>query len=179
MSPLLLLIAGSIRHGSVSDAVVRTATTLTSANHVARAYGETHLLPHFNPALEGSHLPGAVARLRSTFAGADAFMFCTPEYAGALPGALKNLLEWAIGGCMYQKPAGWINTATAPTGAARAHDSLRTVLNYTGALTIPDACVRIPVNRASVTPVGLISDGTTRADIAAALETLSAAVTKR
>lgn len=174
----LVLIAGGIRRGSVSDAVVRTAATLPSERHVARPYAETHLLPHFNPALEGAGLPETVTRLRAALAGADGFMFSTPEYAGALPGALKNLLEWAIGGWMYQKPVGWINTSTAPSGAVRAHESLHTVLNYTGALTIPDACVHVPVGRESVDPSGLISDAGIRAGIAAALETLSAAVAR-
>ncbi|GAA3092421.1 NADPH-dependent FMN reductase [Streptosporangium carneum] len=177
MRPTLLVIAGSVRRGSVSDAVARTAAALTSESHVVRAYGETSLLPHFNPDLEGDGLPEVVTRLRSALATADAFMFCTPEYAGALPGALKNLLEWAIGGWMYRKPAGWINTSTAPSAAARAHESLHTVLNYTGALVIPDACVRLPIDRALVTPTGLIPDDRVTAGIIGALETLSAAVT--
>ncbi|WP_306796085.1 NAD(P)H-dependent oxidoreductase [Nocardia sp. XZ_19_369] len=24
-------------------------------------------------------------------------LFCTPEYAGTLPGSLKNLLDWTVG----------------------------------------------------------------------------------
>jgi chromate reductase, NAD(P)H dehydrogenase (quinone) len=38
-------------------------------------------------------MPSAVADLRAHIAEADAIVICTPEYAGALPGALKNLLE--------------------------------------------------------------------------------------
>ena len=45
----------------------------------------------------------------------------TPEYAGAMPGALKNLLEWLIGDeaprSIYEKPVGWVNTS--PRGARR------------------------------------------------------------
>ncbi len=65
-------------------------------------------------------------------------LFCTPEYAGALPAALKNLLEWTIGDAgTYQKPVAWINAAgpAAPTGAADAHESLRKVLRLRRAPT--------------------------------------------
>ena len=61
---------------------------------------------------------------------------CTPEYAGALPGSFKNLLDWTVGGGQtYGMPVAWINVsgAAAPTGGADAHDSLRKVLGYTGA----------------------------------------------
>jgi NAD(P)H-dependent FMN reductase len=69
-----------------------------------------------------------VQQLREQTAAADALLICTPEYAGALPGALKNLLEWTVGDAgTYGKPIAWINAAgpAAPTGAADAHDSLR------------------------------------------------------
>jgi NAD(P)H-dependent FMN reductase len=40
-------------------------------------------------------------------------LFCTPEYAGALPGSFENLLDWTVGGGeMYRKPVAWINAST-------------------------------------------------------------------
>ena len=75
----------------------------------------------------------AVADLRGHIAGADAILICTPEYAGALPGSLKNLLEWTVGdGGTYRKPVAWINVSgpASPTGGADAHESLRKVLRY-------------------------------------------------
>ena len=66
----------------------------------------------------------AAGRRRScaaTIADADAVMFSTPEYAGALPGSFLNLLDWTIGGGeIYEKPVAWINVATSPTGAVKA-----------------------------------------------------------
>ena len=76
-------------------------------------------------------------------AAADALLLCTPEYAGALPGALKNLLEWTVGdGSTYRKPIAWINASgpAAPTGGADAHDSLRKVLGYVHADIVEAAC---------------------------------------
>ncbi len=42
--------------------------------------------------------PETVTTLRRQIADADARLFCPPEYAGTLPGSLKNLLDWAVGG---------------------------------------------------------------------------------
>ena len=83
-------------------------------------------LPHFNP--DDDHDSAAARRfadLRSKIAAADALLFCVPEYAGALPGSLKNLLDWTVGGVETSgKPAGWINISTAGGGAAGAHAEL-------------------------------------------------------
>ena len=116
-------------------------------------------LPHFNPDDDHDPLPPAVTDLRSKIAAADALLFCVPEYAGALPGSLKNLLDWTVGGVeTSDKPAGWINTSTAGGGAAGAHAELATVLRYTDARLIDAACVHIPIDRRQIGADGLVSD---------------------
>ena len=117
-----------------------------------------------------------VADMRRAMAAADAVLICTPEYAGALPAAMKNLLEWTIGDAgTYDKPVAWINAAgmAAPTGAADAHESLRKVLGYAGADIVEEAVVRIPVDRALVGADGLVSDAAVRDQIAAAVGRLA------
>lgn len=119
-------------------------------------------LPHFNPDddHEGDPVHGAVAELRAQVTAADALLICTPEYAGALPGALKNLLEWTVGDAStYRKPVAWINASAgaAPTGAADAHDSLRKVLGYIHADTVDAAGARIPVTRDAIGPDGTMT----------------------
>src|SRR6202012_4962043 len=101
-------------------------------------------LPHYNPDddREGMPVHPAVSDLRARLAAADCLLICTPEYAGALPGGTKTLLEWTVGDAStYRKPVAWINAAgpAAPTGAAGAHDSLRAVLRYVGAEIAEDA----------------------------------------
>jgi NAD(P)H-dependent FMN reductase len=122
-----------------------------------------------------------VVDLRATIRASDAILFCTPEYAGALPGSFKNLLDWTIGddhpGSVYEKPVAWINASAAPTGAADAHDSLRRVLKYAHAVVVEEACVSIPVTRHMVRHGSLISDPSIHAKILAALTTLLAYTT--
>lgn len=82
--------------------------------------------------MEESGPPSSVSDLRTYVGNADTLLFSTPEYAGALPGALKNLLERTIGDTvMAGKSVGWINPSTAPQRAAGTYASLETVLQYT------------------------------------------------
>ena len=87
--------------------------------------------PAFSP--DEAAPPPAVERLRHAIAASDVVLFCTPEYAGALPGSFKNLLDWTVGGGeIYEKPVAWINVA-GPGRGEGADATLRTVLTYVGA----------------------------------------------
>jgi chromate reductase len=131
-------------------------------------------LPHFNPDDDWEPLPPAVAELRAQIDAADAVLFCTPEYAGALPGSFKNLLDWTVGGGeMYGKRVAWINASGLPTGAADAHASLRKVLGYLSTEIVEEACVHVAVARQAVGDDGLIGDPRLRARIAEAMTTLA------
>jgi NAD(P)H-dependent FMN reductase len=93
-------------------------------------------------------------------------LFCTPEYAGTLPGSFKNLLDWTVGGGqLYGKPVAWINVAAQGRGQG-AQDALASVLGYVGAVIVETACRRIPVDRAAVSQDGTISDPRFRAEAA-------------
>jgi len=110
----LLLISGSLRAGSTNTAVLETVGVIAPQGVATVLYGGMGGLPHFNPDddREGDPVHGAVAELRAQVSAADALLICTPEYAGALPGALKNLLEWTVGDAgTYRKPVAWINVS--------------------------------------------------------------------
>ena len=158
----LLLISGSFRQGSTNTAVLRTAAAAAPEGISTELYADADRLPHFNPDddVEGGP-PAAVAELRARIDAADAVLVSTPEYAGALPGSFKNLLEWTVGGTgLYRKPVAWINAAgvAAPTGGADAHDSLRKVLGYVHAEVVEPACVRLPISRQMIGDDGLVHD---------------------
>jgi chromate reductase, NAD(P)H dehydrogenase (quinone) len=174
----ILLICGSARAESTNASALRTAAAVAPDGVQTELYQGMSSLPHFNPDddAESAAPHPAVAELRHAIAGADAILICTPEYAGALPGALKNLLEWTIGdGGTYGKPVAWINVSgpAAPTGGADAHDSLRKVLNYSGADIVEAACLRVPLERKMVGADGLVTDEHARGEISRALEELA------
>lgn len=168
----VLLISGSTRAGSTSSAVLRTAAALDPDTVFAPGLAE---LPAFDPDDDVDPLPVAVGVLRTRLERAAAVLVCTPEYAGALPGAMKNLLDWTVGATGFRDlPVGWINAASpaAPTKAAGAHAELATVLGYVEARVVGDACRRVPLSRAAVGPDGLVADAGARDAIAAALDAL-------
>jgi NAD(P)H-dependent FMN reductase len=135
-------------------------------------------LPHFNPDddPDGGPVPAPVADLRRRLADADAVLFCTPEYAGSLPGSFKNLLDWTVGGGeTYGKAVAWINASSRPDpdAGSGAHEALRTVLRHTGTDIADAACRRIQVPRTALGADGVITDAAIRDEVATALRTLA------
>jgi NAD(P)H-dependent FMN reductase len=178
MAVNLLLVSGSLRARSTSSAVLRTAQ-LVAPNAVATTlYDGMAALPHFNQDDDRDPLLPAVVELRAAVHAADAVVFSTPEYAGALPGSFKNLLDWLIGDAqprsIYEKPVAWINAS--PRGAPQAHAELRTVLGFAHATVVDDACVHVPVTDALIDDDGMITDADTRNAIAAALTELTRSI---
>ena len=154
----ILLISGSTREASGNTAALRTVRALAPHGVDATMYQGLAALPAFNPDLDNDQLPAPVRDLRDQIASAGAVLFCTPEYAGTLPGSLKNLLDWTVGGGeMNEKPAAWINVANPGRGGG-ATATLASVLSYVGADVIDAACRDIPVPRDAVTPDGTVSD---------------------
>ena len=169
----LLLISGSLRDGSTNTALLRTAQAIDPDTELFAGMGD---LPHFSPDDDGDDLPARGApSCAPPSAASTRILVCTPEYAGALPGAFKNLLEWLVGGGeAYRKPIAWINVSgpAAPSGGADAHDSLRKVVGYISMEIVEEACVRIPRHARRVGDDGLIADPAIRERLAAALAAL-------
>src|SRR6266702_4399864 len=157
----ILLISGSTRQGSGNTAALRTVQALAPDGIATELYDGLSALPAFSPD-EDERPPGPAAELRARIAAAGALLFCTPEYAGTLPGSLKNLLDWTVGGGeIYGKPVGWVNVAVGGRGTAA-----------------DGACVRVPVPREAVGPDGIITDPEIRTALGAALTTLAGAATQ-
>jgi chromate reductase len=170
----VLLISGSTRAASSNTALLRTAVAAAPAGIEAVLYEGLAELPHFNPDDDREPLPPAVAELRAAIAGADAVLFCTPEYAGTLPGSMKNLLDWTVGGTeMSDKPVAWVNAAADGRRGLGAQATLETVLGYVQSAVVADACRHIPVAPGAVGSDGLIADEPTRAAMADVLRALT------
>ncbi|MBV8952062.1 MAG: NAD(P)H-dependent oxidoreductase [Actinobacteria bacterium] len=176
MTCRLLLVSGSLRAASTNLAVLATVRALTLPGVDGILYDRLAQLPPFNPDDDVEPLHPEVARLRDAIHAAHALVFSTPEYAGALPGSFKNLLDWTVGddqpGSIYDKPVAWINTS--PRGARGAHAELETVLCYAHAALIEGGKFEIPVNPAMIGEDGLVADLTTRDRIRRAVGELTA-----
>jgi chromate reductase len=171
----VLVISGSTRSSSTNTAFTRTAARSAPPGVEVSVIDDVAVLPHFNPDADRDPLPDPVVALRAQIAAADAVLFCTPEYAGTLPGSFKNLLDWTVGGTeLTGKPVAWVKVAADPRRGEGAHATLATVLTYVQARIVDDACRHIPVPRESVGPDGLVADPAVPEAIAATLRALLA-----
>jgi chromate reductase, NAD(P)H dehydrogenase (quinone) len=171
----ILLISGSLRKGSTNSAALRTVLRVAPGSVEAVLYEGLPALPAFNPDTDGDPLPAAVADLLEEIRAADGLLLSTPEYAGGLPGAFKNLLDWTVGddrpGSINEKPVAWVNVAAR--GAPNAHESLRKVLGYVNAVIVEPACLAVPVTNAMVNEDGLVADETVVRRLGDSLQTLA------
>jgi NAD(P)H-dependent FMN reductase len=170
----VLLVSGSTRSAATSTALLRTAAECAPPGIEALLYPGMSELPHFVPDLDADdRLPARVDTLRAEIAASDAVLFCTPEYAGTLPGSLKNLLEWTVGSTVLTgKPVAWVNAAADPRRGGGAIANLETVLGYVQARLVREACRSVPVPRAAVDQYVLVDDPAARAEIADVLSRL-------
>jgi chromate reductase len=165
----LLFVSGSTRRGSTNAAALRAARELVPAGSETGLHERLGELPQFDPDADHDPLPPLITELRAEIAQADAVVFCTPEYAGTLPGAFKNLLDWTVGGAeMYGKPAAWINVAPEGRGGG-ADATLRVVLGYVGADILASSGTRVTVPRDAVDGSGSLVDEGVRSQLAEVL----------
>lgn len=152
----VLLISGHTRDASLHNAALRTTARIAPPGTTAGLYDGLADLPAFVPGAEPP--PLVVAHLRARVDAADAVLFCSPEFAGSLPGSLKNLLDWLVdGGTLVGKPVAWLSVA-APGRDEGARATWETVLGHAGARVLRSACIRVPLGPESVDARGLIAD---------------------
>ncbi|MEV6299669.1 NAD(P)H-dependent oxidoreductase [Actinoplanes sp. NPDC051861] len=152
----VLLVSGSTRDGALHTAALRTAARHAPPGITAVLFDGLRELPAFVPG--EAFLPESVTALRQQAVAADALFFCTPQYAGSLPGSLKNLLDWLVdGGELTGKPAAWLSVV-GPGQDDGARASLESVLEHAGARLLRPACIRIPLEMSTVGADGLITD---------------------
>ena len=174
--PHLLTVAGSLRAGSSNAALLAAATALAPAGVTTSAYTALAALPAFNPDLEDGPgpLPDAVVHWRAALGAADMLLISSPEYAHGMPGALKNALDWAVGGSeMVGKPVGLLNASAA---SRFAHPQLLEVLTVMSAMVVPAATVVLDIPRRGVDAAALAADPVLAPALRAVVAALSAVV---
>jgi len=152
----LLLISGHTDEGSLHTAALNTVARYAPSGITATRYARLRALPAYLPGAQPP--PGEVAELRWQVGAADAVLFCTPEYAGSLPGSLKNLLDWLVDTRdLDGKPVAWLSVAPAGQDEG-ARAMLETVLGLANARILRAACIRIPLSPGTVDGDGIVTD---------------------
>ncbi|HZY32168.1 MAG TPA: NADPH-dependent FMN reductase [Rhodanobacter sp.] len=140
----VLCLAGSLRRNSWNRRLLQAAMAQAPATLQLDVYDALSAVPLFDEDLERHEPagPAGVQALRAAIAAADGMIIATPEYNHAMPGVLKNALDWLsrespAGEVLSEKPVGVLGASSGPWGTRLAQASLRQVLHTCGALVMP------------------------------------------
>lgn len=59
-------------------------------------FHKLHALPVFSPDVEGGKTPVVVRNFMDAISAADGIIISSPEYIRAIPGGLKNAIDWMV-----------------------------------------------------------------------------------
>lgn len=140
----VLCLAGSLRRDSWNRRLLRAAAARAPAALRLDACDGLAAVPMFDEDLEQREPdgPDGVRSLRAAIVAADGLIIATPEYNHAMPGVLKNALDWLSrespeGEVLLEKPVAVLGASAGPWGTRLAQASLRQVLHTCGALVMP------------------------------------------
>jgi len=140
----VLCLPGSLRRDSWNRRLLRAAAAQAPATLQLDVYDALSAVPLFDEDLERRDPlgPAGVQALRAALAAADGLLIATPEYNHAMPGVLKNALDWLsrdspVGDVLAEKPVAVLGASSGPWGTRLAQASLRQVLHACGALVMP------------------------------------------
>jgi chromate reductase len=136
--PTIIGISGSLRRGSFNTMLLRTAVEMAPAGTTIEIESIADV-PFYDGDVEAEQgIPPSVQRLKDRIAAADGLLLVTPEYNGAMPGVMKNAIDWMsrpasdIGRVFRELPVGIIGASPGPGGSALAQVAWLSVLRILG-----------------------------------------------
>lgn len=140
MSTSILVVSGSLRSGSFNTHLARQAVTRAPQGVTARLSDAPRTLPHYDGDLDTASPPSEVVAWRQSIMDASAILFVTPTYNHALPGVLKNALDWASRPfgehCLVGKTVAVLGCSPGSSGSKQGVAYLRTILPFLGATLV-------------------------------------------
>lgn len=91
-----LAISGSGRSLSTNTAMLKSLSDIAAPDHEVTVFSGVADLPVFSPDAERAPLPDAVQSLADAIGNSDGLIFASPEYVRAIPGGLKNAIDWLV-----------------------------------------------------------------------------------
>jgi chromate reductase, NAD(P)H dehydrogenase (quinone) len=132
--PHVLGIAGSLRRGSYSGAVLRGLQEIASDRAHLEAF-PLDAVPLYNADLDGDDKPTPVVALKNAIHDCDGLVLSSPEYNYGISGVLKNALDWAsrpgYQSVLKDKPVLIMTSSPGMVGGVRAQAQLRQTLAAT------------------------------------------------
>jgi chromate reductase len=143
----ILALSGSNRRASTNTALLKALSAVAPEGMEITICDGLGQLPIFSPDLEGPDRPKAVSDFIARIKAADGVIIASPEYVRALPGGLKNALDWLVSGEeLIGKP---IALAHASHRGDDMLTDLRRVLSTLSTGFAADIFLRVPVMKLS------------------------------
>jgi NAD(P)H-dependent FMN reductase len=137
----ILAVVGSVASNSANSRLLH-AMAAGSESLEVQVWEALDQLPYFTPDADGD---SSVTRLRQAIVGAEALWIATPEYAGGMPGALKNALDWLVGsGELYGKRIVVLSAAPSEQRGGNARRWVEEVTRMQGAQVMDSFTVALP-----------------------------------
>jgi chromate reductase len=173
----ILVLIGSLRAAAFSRKLANAvADAAPEGTEVAFADGRD--LPLYDQDLDGEEKPAAVQVLLDQVSAADGLVFVTPEFNYGIPGPLKNAIDWAsrpaYNSPLKEKPAAVVSHSIAPSGGARAHTQLTSVLSGTLTPVLVAPSITLPAIHEMFDKAGALTDELTRIRLSRMLEEFAA-----
>lgn len=133
----IIALSGALRRASYNTALLRAAVALAPEG-VTLAVHTLHGIPLYDGDVEAQGIPAAVTALREAIRAADGLLISTPEYNNAIPGVLKNGLDWLSrpsgeGAKLFGgKPTALVGATPGGFGTVQAQDAMLSVFRTFG-----------------------------------------------
>lgn len=134
----LVGIGGSLRRGSYNLGLLRAAAELMPEGATLEVHSIRGVPLYDADAEETEGIPATATVLKDALAGADGLILSTPEYNNAIPGVLKNAIDWMsrppadIARVFAGKPVALIGASPGGFGTILAQDAWLPVLRTLG-----------------------------------------------
>ncbi|MDR1346587.1 MAG: NAD(P)H-dependent oxidoreductase [Bacteroidales bacterium] len=142
---IIVALCGSLRKESYNKKLIQLAQTLAPKGMIINEI-DFSVLPYYNEDLDmPDSLPAAVADFQKQLAEADGLLIVSPEYNYALPGGLKNALDWASrskSNMLFRKPVSLWGASIGAWGTTRMQSAMLTFFHlYEMPFVKPDVLV--------------------------------------
>lgn len=176
----LIGLSGSLRKASYNTALLRAAAEVAPAGTILTIESIAEI-PLYDGDAEAAHgLPPRVQALKDAVAAADGLLIATPEYNNAIPGVLKNALDWmsrpandaarVFGG----KPVAVIGATPGGWGTLLSQAAWLPILRHLGAQHWSGGRLAVSKAGAVFASGGALTDPQVRAQLAAFVDGFAA-----
>jgi len=129
---------GSLRENSTNKSLARALEKLAPEG-MKFEYIDINL-PLYSEDVESANFPESAQRVKDIVEASDGVLFASPEYSRAVPGALKNAIDWASRpygkNSFAGKPVAVVGSSVTPIGTALAQTDIRRIMAFSNAKTM-------------------------------------------